>query len=260
MSANSVLIERKGNACFITLNRPDNFNALDLETAQALSTAVAQCHDGEVRAVVITGAGRAFCSGGDLGHFEAAPDLGGALGEVLLHLNRTIIDIRLLDKPVVAAVNGVAAGGGMGLALACDLRIVSEKATFKQGFTSAALVPDSSWSLFAPLLCGLSRACEMVFLDPLLTAQQAEQYGIANRVVPADKLVQEVDLLAQTLAAGATLAFAEAKRHLNQAVLPNLETHLERERQAMIRAGRTQDAREGITAFAEKRPPVFKGR
>lgn len=161
---------------------------------------------------------------------------------------------------MIAAVNGVAAGGGMGLALACDLRIVSDKAKFKQGFTSASLVPDTSWSLFAPLLAGLSRAAEWVLLDPLLTAQQAAECGLANLVVPADAFDQEVEALAQRLAQGATLAFAEAKRLLNQAVLPHLETHLERERQAMMRAGRSRDAREGLTAFAEKRPPVFEGR
>lgn len=260
MSSNTVLSERKGSVCSITINRPDNFNALDLETARALSEAVASCHDEEVRAVVITGAGRAFCSGGDLAHLGAAPDLGAALGNVLLHLNRAVIDIRLLPKPVVAAVNGVAAGGGMGLALACDLRIASEKAKFRQGFTSAALVPDTGWSLFAPLLSGLSLASEMMLLDPLLTAEQARKYGITNEVVPADEFTEKVDSVVQSLAAGATLAFAEAKRHLNRAVLPNLETHLEQERQAMIRAGGTADAREGLTAFGEKRAPVFQGR
>lgn len=259
MNTEKVLISLRDAICTITLNRPQNFNALDLETAEGISGALAQCTGTDVRAVVIRGSGKAFCAGGDLAHLSAGGDLSAALGNVIAALNRVVLQIRSLPKPVVAAVNGVAAGGGMGLALACDLRIVSDKAKFRQAYTGAGLVPDTGWSVFAPLMVGLSKASELALLDPVLDAAEAQRLGIANLVVGADGFDEEVEKTARRLASGATLAFGEAKALMNRVVMPKLEALLEEERQGMIRAGKTRDANEGVDAFLNKRTPVYTG-
>lgn len=260
MSGAPVLLENRENVCYITLNRPDSFNSIDVETAEKLCAILADCYDPAVRVVVMQGSGKAFCTGGDLAHMKNAASICSALGEILFALNRVITDIRLLPKPVIAGVNGAAAGGGMALAMACDLRIVSDKAKFKQAYTSSGLVPDGGWTMWAPAMLGFSKASELVYLDPLLDAQSARELGIANMVVPAEKFTQAVEDEARKLAAGATRAFAEAKALMNQYLFPSLESQLERERQAMIRAGSTDDACEGIQAFFEKRPPAFQGK
>jgi 2-(1,2-epoxy-1,2-dihydrophenyl)acetyl-CoA isomerase len=260
MTANLVVTQIRENVSFITINRPDNFNALDVETVQALRQAIEECFDEEIRAVVIQGSGRAFCAGGDLAFMQAQPTLSEGLGKILDIFNRVITDIRLLPKPVIAAVNGMAAGGGMSLALACDLRIVSERAKFKQAYTSGGLVPDAGWSSWAPVMLGLSKANELLYLDEIIDAQSAKSLGIANIVVSAEKFEQTVEAEALKLAKGPTLAYAQAKALLNQSILPNLESQLEKERQAMIKIGRSDDAIEGIKSFLEKRPPIFTGK
>jgi 2-(1,2-epoxy-1,2-dihydrophenyl)acetyl-CoA isomerase len=259
MATDKVLTSVDGSICTITVNRPQSFNSLDLETAEGLLEALDGCADGRVRVVVVRGAGKAFCTGGDLAHLNSSGDLSAALGNVIGVLNRIVLRIRGLPKPVLAAVNGVAAGGGMGLALACDLRIVSDKAKFRQAFTGAGLVPDTGWSVFAPLVVGLSKASELAFLDPVFDAQEAHRMGIANLVVEADRFDEEVGNMARKLASGATLAFGEAKALLNRTVMPALEALLEQERQAMVRAGKTRDANEGVQAFLEKRTPAYTG-
>ncbi|MEW6489297.1 MAG: enoyl-CoA hydratase-related protein [Thermodesulfobacteriota bacterium] len=259
MATEKVLISLRDSICTITLNRPQNFNALDLETAQGLSEALAQCTGADVRVVVLRGSGKAFCAGGDLAHLTAGGDLSAALGTVIAALNRVVLQIRNLPKPVVAAVNGVTAGGGMGLALACDLRIVSDKAKFRQAYTAAGLVPDTGWSVFAPLMVGLSKASELALLDPVLEAGEAQRLGIANLVVGAEAFDEEVEKTARRLASGPTLAFAEAKALMNGVVMPKLEALLENERLGMIRAGKTRDANEGVDAFLNKRTPVYTG-
>lgn len=255
-----ILTQIDNNVCFITINRPDNYNSIDLATAKELADVVEQCFDPEIRAVVITGAGKAFCSGGDLAFMQEEGDLSKVLGDIIKHINRYTADIRRLPKPVIAAVNGVAAGGGFALALACDLRIASARAKFKQAYTSGALVPDGGWSIFAPVILGLSRASEMLFLDPLIDAETALQLGIVNKVVEESSFNEEIKALAFKLAQAPTGAFGEGKALINSILLPNLETHLEKERQGMIRAGKTADAVEGLDAFLNKRSPSFTGK
>lgn len=258
--AELVLSEVANQVCYITINRPEAFNAVDKETAQQLSLALARCFDPAIRAVVIKGAGKAFCSGGDLSFLRQQPDLSQGLGETIQEINRYITDIRLLPKPVIAAVNGVAAGSGFALALACDLRIVSKKAKFKQAYTGGGLVPDGGWSILAPVVLGLSKTSELLYLDPVIDGETAQQLGIANILAEPEEFDTTVAAVAEKLAASATAAFGEAKALINQILLPHLETHLEKERQAMIRAGKTADAQEGIEAFLNKRQPVFQGK
>jgi 2-(1,2-epoxy-1,2-dihydrophenyl)acetyl-CoA isomerase len=260
MAVNPVITRIQENVTFITINRPENFNALDIETVQALRQAVEVCFEQEIRAVVVQGAGKAFCAGGDLAYLQAQATLSKGLAQILDIFNRLIIDIRLLPKPVIAAVNGMAAGGGMSLAMACDLRIVSEKAKFKQAYTSGGLVPDAGWSSWAPLMLGLSKASELLYLDEIIDAQSAKELGIANKVVSAEIFSAAVEAEACKLAKGPTLAYAQAKALLNQSLLPHLESQLEKERQAMIMIGRSDDANEGIKAFLEKRLPLFTGK
>jgi 2-(1,2-epoxy-1,2-dihydrophenyl)acetyl-CoA isomerase len=259
MATDNVLTTLEGSVCTITLNRPQSYNAVDLETAEALGGALEACRSAQVRAVVLRGTGKAFCTGGDLAYLNSQGELSAALGTLIGALNRAVIEIRRLPKPVIGAINGIAAGGGMGLALACDLRIVSDKAKFRQAFTGAGLAPDTGWSAFAPLVMGLAKASELVLLDPILDAHEALTWGIANRVVEAEKFDEEVGILARRLASGATQAFGEAKALLNRTAIPALESHLEYERLSMIRAGATRDAAEGIRAFLEKRSPVYAG-
>lgn len=255
-----VLSDVIDHICFITLNRPETFNAIDVETAKQLAHTLSLCFDPKIRAVVIRGAGKAFCSGGDLAFLRQQEDLSSTLGDIINAINRYIADIRLLPKPVIAAVNGVAAGSGFSLALACDLRIVSKKAKFKQAYTGGGLVPDGGWSILAPALLGLSKTNELLFLDPVIDAETAHHLGIANMVVEEEELEQTVKTVAQQLAGGATIAFGEAKALVNRILLPGLETHLEQERQAMIRVGKTTDAQEGLAAFLSKGKPAFQGR
>lgn len=254
-----VLTKVENNVCLITINRPDNFNSIDIETAKKLADAIAFCFDPEIRGVIITGAGKAFCAGGDLAFMHQEENLSKSLGNTIQYINRYTTDIRQLPKPVIAAVNGVAAGGGFALALACDLRIASPKARFKQAYTSGGLVPDGGWSIFAPAMLGLSKASEMLFLDPMIDAETALQLGIVNMVMEESNFVEEVKTLAFKLARGPIGAYAEGKALVNRTLLPDLETHLERERQGMIRAGKTADAAEGLDAFLNKRLPLFTG-
>jgi len=255
----SVNMRVENQVAYLTLARPESLNALNGELIDDLSAALHDCFDPELRAVVLTGAGKAFCAGGDLAYLSGCPLLGDALGRLVLGLNRVILDIRLLDKPVLAAVNGAAAGAGMSLALACDLRLMSEAAKFKQAYSSNGLVPDGGWTLLAPRLLGLAKATELLLLDPVISSGEALALGLVQEVTPGDGLMARVRILAERLARGPGSAYAEAKALLNQALLPELAAHLERERQAMIRIGNSGDAAEGLAAFLAKRAPVFNG-
>ena len=245
---------------YITLNRPNNMNSLNLDLGNQLSAALTKCFDPAIRVVVITGEGKAFCAGGDLGYMQSAPTFSQALDELTIGLNRAVTDIRLLPKPVIAAVNGVAAGAGMSIALACDLRIASDKAKFKQAYTTSALVPDGGWTLWVPRILGLAKATELLLWDEIIPADKALEFGLVNKVVAADELQATVDAEAKRLTGFPTKAFAEAKALLNSSMLHGFETQLEQERQGMIRAGATEDVAEGVSAFFAKRSPNFVGR
>ncbi|KKM08648.1 hypothetical protein SY88_22715 [Clostridiales bacterium PH28_bin88] len=262
MSGSAVLKTLEGGVAVLTLNRPETFNALDMAMGRELVDALEQCgEDRETKVVIVTGAGKAFCSGGDLKMMrDVLPDQPVVvLRQLTKLLHRAVTDIRLMHKPVIAAVNGSAGGAGFSLAMACDLRVMSEKAKLRQAYTSNGLVPDGGWTAFVPVYAGLGRAFELALLDPVLDASTALEWGLVNLVVPEEQVMPVARQWAERLSTGALFALGQVKSLLNGAVLPSLETLLERERQGMIAAGLTGDAMEGITAFTEKRPPRFKG-
>jgi 2-(1,2-epoxy-1,2-dihydrophenyl)acetyl-CoA isomerase len=243
----------------LTLDRPDALNALDATLKRELLAALrAAGRDRSIRVVVLTGAGRAFCAGQDLR--ETAGPGAPALSTVLLDTyNPVILAVRRLEKPVIAAVNGVAAGAGASLAFACDLRIAADAASFVLAFGRVGLVPDSGSTWLLPRLVGHARAAELAFLGDPLPAAEAERWGLVNRVVPADALAAEVRSVAARLAAAAPRALALTKRALDRSPDASLEDQLEYEAILQGIAGRTADHREGVAAFLEKRSPRFTG-
>ncbi|SFG40563.1 2-(1,2-epoxy-1,2-dihydrophenyl)acetyl-CoA isomerase [Desulfotomaculum arcticum] len=262
MSFTALVLEKKDNKGYIKLNRP-HFNALNLELANDLIQALENCcEDENVKVLLITGLNQGFCSGGDL---EAAletenSDPSDYWKHLTRRLNRIIVDIRYVRKPVIAAINGPVAGAGMSIMAACDLRIASRSSIFKQAWTSIGLVPDGAWTLFVPLLVGFGRASELAFMDPVLTAEQAQQMGLINVVAEDEAFTEEVERLAESLKAGASEAYARAKELLNDSMLSILEAQLSRERREIVTAALTSDYKEGMHAFLEKRSPKFHGK
>jgi 2-(1,2-epoxy-1,2-dihydrophenyl)acetyl-CoA isomerase len=249
---------RDGGVLTITLNRPDVLNAFNGAMHQALGAALKEAREPEVRAVVLTGAGRGFCVGQDLGEFREAPgDIGDRL-RATYHPN--VRAIRALEKPVIAAVNGPAAGAGMSFACACDLRIAADSASFVPAFINIGLVPDSGGTFFVARILGYSRAFEWLASGRKLTAAEAHAWGLVSEVVEADALPSRVAALAAELAALPPVAVGMTKRLLDAAGSATLEEQLEREAQLQTAATRTEDFAEGVAAFLEKRAPEFKGR
>jgi len=248
---------RDGAVLTITLNRPDVLNAFNAAMHKGLAAALKDAGDPAVRAVVVTGAGRGFCVGQDLTEFREAP---GDIGERLratYHPN--VLSIRALEKPVIAAVNGAAAGAGLSLACACDIRIAADAATFVPAFISIGLVPDSGGSFFIARLLGPARAFEWMSSGRRLTAAEAHAWGLVSDVVETDALPARVAQLAGELAALPTRGIGMTKRLFDHAWTANLEEQLEREAQLQSAATQTEDFREGVNAFLEKRPPNFRG-
>lgn len=246
----------------ITLNRPEAANALNVEMARELHDAVLRCDADEgVRAVVISGSGRFFCAGGDLKSFAAqGEDLPRHLKQVTADFHAAVSRLNRMDAPVVMAINGVAAGAGFSFALAGDLAIAAESARFSMAYTRAGLTPDGSSSYFLPRLVGLRRAKELTLTNRTLTADEALAWGIVNRVVPDGELREAAHALAGELAGGATLALGAAKRLMDAGLNGTLETAMEDEAQAISAMARTEDGREGMQAFLEKRAPTFQRR
>lgn len=257
-----VLLSTTGGGATITLNRPDSLNSWNQEFGEALRDAVATCaSDDAIRAVMITGAGRAFSSGADLGEQRAdtekgTPDLGARLGELY---NPIIVAIRELPKPVLAAVNGPAAGIGCALALACDLIVAAESSFFLLAFVNIGLVPDGGATLTVPARVGAARAAEMALLGERVPAPVALDWGLINRVVPDAELEADSARLLAHLAGGPTKAYANIKRLLNRRLFAGLEEQLDAEAEAQREQGLTADFIEGVLAFSEKRPPRFGG-
>ena len=248
---------REGAVLTITLNRPDVLNAFNTEMQKAFAAALKQARDSDVRAVVVTGAGRGFCVGQDLTEFkEAAGDIGSRLRETY---HRNVLAIRALEKPVIAAVNGAAAGAGMSLACACDLRIAAESASFVPAFINIALVPDSGGSYFVTRILGPARAFEWLASGRKLTAADAHAWGLVSEVVEPGGLAARVAEVAAQLAALPTRAIGMTKRLIDHAPNATLEQQLEREAELQTAATRTDDFKEGVAAFLEKRPPEFRG-
>lgn len=259
-----ILFEKTEGVAVITLNRSDKLNAFNDELSFALQDALKEAEkDSEVRAVVITGAGRGFCSGQDLQNRKFSDASAGRpnLSEsIRRRYNPIILKIRKMEKPVIAAVNGVAAGAGSSLALACDLRVVSDAATFVQSFSRVGLVPDSGATFILPRLIGATKAFELMITADKLDAKTANDLGLINKLVPQEKVMEEALALAKQLAKGPSKAFGLTKRALNKAIFPDLEELLEYEAYLQEIAGYSDDFQEGVTAFLEKRTPAYTGK
>jgi 2-(1,2-epoxy-1,2-dihydrophenyl)acetyl-CoA isomerase len=252
-----VLTDRDGGVLTITLNRPDVLNAMNGAMHAALGAALREARDSAVRAVVVTGAGRGFCVGQDLTEFrEEAGDIGGRLRGTY-HPN--VLALRALEKPVVAAVNGPAAGAGLSFACACDLRIASDAASFVPAFVDIGLVPDSGGTFFLARLLGYARAFEWLTSGRKLSAAEAHAWGLVSEVVEADRLAGHAAEVAAAYAAGPTRGIGMTKRLLDRAPLATLEEQLEWEAELQAAATRTADFAEGVAAFLEKREPRFRG-
>ncbi len=255
--------EMRGPVCVITLNRPESLNALNVEVAKELQSAIRSAMDQHARAIVLTGSGRAFCAGGDLREMQSIATKEGRIeaffDEPLRLLNETVLLIREAPVPVIAAVNDVASGGGCSLALACDLVIAAETARFNQAFIKIGLSPDCGGTFVLPRLVGWRRAAELMFTGEMTTAEQARQMGMINSVVPDAELMPQAMAFAERLAAAPTAAIAQVKKLLEASAHNDCRSQLELEREAQLKQGKTRDFTEGVSAFLEKRPPRFVG-
>lgn len=253
-----LLSELKDGVLTLTLNRPEAINAFNTAMLQGLAQALREAAEKqEVRVVVIQGAGRGFCSGQDLREFE------GQSISYKAHLKNyagAIAGIATLDKPVIAAIHGAAAGAGLSLALACDLRLATSDAVLTTGFSRIALIPDAGMSYHLPRIVGQAKAFELMALSPRLSAEQALELGLVHRVIPGERFAEEVWKLALELAQGPTRTFGLIKQALRKSATASLEEMLEVEAELQDLAGQTQDHKEGVAAFYEKRAPRFIGR
>lgn len=255
----TVLTEDRDGVRVITLNRADVLNAFDARLGEELLDALTAAEGAAaVRCLVVTGGGRAFCSGADLrGHTPGETSLGALLRS---RYNRIILKMRTIEKPVIAAVNGIAAGAGCNLALAADLRVASDKASFIEVFTRVGLIPDSGGTWLLPRVVGLGRALELMFFADPIDAAAAERLGLVNRVVSHDELMPRTLEWAARLAKGPTRAYGLIKRGVDRAQALDLRGALEYEAHLQEIAGRSDDHREGVAAFLEKRAPSYAGR
>jgi 2-(1,2-epoxy-1,2-dihydrophenyl)acetyl-CoA isomerase len=259
--SDSILLQVYNGVATITLNRPQVFNSFNKKMAFAMQDALDACAvNTEVRAVLITGNGKAFCAGQDIQEITN-PDLNPGFKAILEdHYNPIVLKIRNLEKPVVAAVNGVAAGAGANIALCCDVVIATESAAFIQAFSKIGLIPDSAGTFFLPRLIGLGKASAAMMLADKITATQADQMGMIYKVVPDDTFIEIAQQIARKLAALPTVALANTKKALNQSFYNTVEQQLSLESKLQIESAATADYAEGVAAFIEKRTPVFKGK
>lgn len=263
MSFETVLYEFSESVATITMNRPDALNALSLQLTKDLRAAIEKAIEENARAVVLTGVGRAFCSGGDLREMRSMWEREGRieafLEEPLRALHDVILLIRETPIPFIAAVQGVCAGAGTNFALACDLVIASENASFNEAFVRIGLSPDCGGSFFLPRAIGEKLAAELFMTGETVSAERAAQFGMINRVVPLDDLLSDALLMAKKLALAPTGSIGRIKQMLNQSFSNSLQQQLELEHRLQIESGKSADFKEGVTAFFEKRQPNFTG-
>ena len=263
MSYETIQLEMREAVGLLTLNRPDRLNALTVQVANDFNAAVAEAIERGARVIVITGAGRAFSAGGDLRAMQEIAKNDGRseafFDEPLRILNEAIVLIRETPVPFIAAVNGVASGGGCNLALACDLVIAAESAKFNQAFIKIRLTPDCGGTFILPRLVGWKRATELLFTGDLVSAQAAAEMGMINSVTPDEELMSRALAMAEKLAHAPTAALAEIKKLMDASAVNDLRSQLDLERKTQIESGKTKDFVEGVSAFLEKRPPRFVG-
>lgn len=258
--SDSIELKIENKIAFLTLNRPEVFNSFNREMALSMQEILDNCaNNSNVRAIVISGNGKAFCAGQDLKEVTD-PDLNPGFRKILEeHYNPIIQKIRTIEKPIIAAVNGVAAGAGANIALACDIVLASANASFIQAFSKIGLIPDSAGTFFLPRLIGFQKASALMMLGDKVTAVEAEKLGMVYKVISAETFTYEVTKLAETVAEMPTKAIGLTKRLLNQSMTNNLEEQLALESDLQIEASSSDDYNEGVTAFVEKRKPEFKG-
>jgi 2-(1,2-epoxy-1,2-dihydrophenyl)acetyl-CoA isomerase len=257
---NTILYNKENGVGYITLNRPDKYNSYNREMALALQGTLDDCEsDDEVRCVYITGAGKGFCSGQDLSEaMNPTPEEFERM--VREHYNATILRLRRIEKPIIAAVNGVAAGAGANIALACDIVLAAESASFIQAFSKIGLIPDSGGTFFLPRLVGMQRAAAVMMTADKIMATEAAAMGMIYKCFSDDVFEAESKKMAIYLAQMATKGIGLTKRLLNQTFSNDLEQQLDMEKKVQGEAGNSYDFREGVQAFLEKRKPVFKGK
>ena len=264
MAYETILFDVHAGVATITMNRPDTYNALTEQMYQDILGALKQCsRNNDIRAVMITGAGKAFSSGADLSGVQSQADDFNVGNMLRSGLNRIVTMIRQLEKPVVAVINGVMAGAGGGIALACDMRIASDQASFVfAAFSSIGIIPDAGTTYFLPQLVGVSKALELSLFATgknRVSPEEALQLGIVNRVISHEKLAEESSVIGLQLANMATKAVGLTKRAMYKAVENSMADALETEAQLQTVCFKTEDFQEGVIAFLEKRDPVFKG-
>jgi 2-(1,2-epoxy-1,2-dihydrophenyl)acetyl-CoA isomerase len=255
-----ILLKIENQIAFISLNRPDVFNSFNKEMAFLMQETLDICaNNNDVRAIVITGNGKAFCAGQDIGEITN-PELNPGFRKILDdHYNPIITKIRTIEKPIIGAINGVAAGAGANIALACDIVLASENASFIQAFSKIGLIPDSAGTFFLPRLIGLQKATALMMLGDKVSAIEAEKMGMVFKVFPTETFEEEVNKMSLTLANMPTKALGLTKRLLNNSMTNNLEQQLQLESDLQIESAESNDYREGVAAFIEKRKPIFKG-
>jgi 2-(1,2-epoxy-1,2-dihydrophenyl)acetyl-CoA isomerase len=256
----SILVSREAGVLTLTLSRPDKLNAFNPEMHKLLRDALEQAlDDASVRAVLLTGAGRAFCVGQDLSERtgDAPIDLSVSLGS---NYNPLVRRLRSLPKPIVCAVNGVAAGAGVNIALACDIVLAARSASFVQSFAKLGLVPDSGGTYFLPRLVGTARAMGLALLSERLSAEEAERWGLIWKAIDDRRLMEQAQRMAQSLAAGPTKGYGLIKKAMYASAGNSLDAQLDLERDLQREAGLSEDYREGVAAFMQKRAPNYKGK
>jgi 2-(1,2-epoxy-1,2-dihydrophenyl)acetyl-CoA isomerase len=254
-----LIATREDAVVVITLNRPEVYNALDLEMVKTLAEKLTEVGSDEtVRAVIITGAGKAFCAGGDLKLIQSSKGEAAGIHQLVTYFHQGVREIRRMNKPVVAAINGVAAGGGFSLALACDFRVMARSAILRQAYTSSGLCLDGGSSFTLPRLVGLARSMEIVAFDKPMDSEQSLKWGLVTQVVEDEEVLDAARKMAATLAEGSAHAYGACKGLLTDSFNTPLEPQLENEGRSICTCAAHSDAQEGIQAFLEKRKPVFR--